>query len=288
MIIQIHRLSTDDALFSLRSRSTGLSFPEAEVRLREYGYNRVKKTARESLVFRLLKEFTRFFSMILWVAAILAFIADQSSPGEGMARLGFVIIGVILVSGFFSFWQEYRVEQTLAALSRLLPQRIDVLRDGKTFLLNADLLVPGDIILLEQGNRIPADCRLIEAFDVTVNTGAVTGESLPKIRSADRSQEIELLDGNNIVFAGTSMVTGRAKGIIFATGMNTELGKIAHLTQTEKGPESPLRNEVAHLSRSIAVVALMIGLAFFSVGWFIHIPFWQNFILSIEIGRAHV
>lgn len=286
--MQIHRLSADEAISSLRSRTQGLLSSEAEERLLEYGYNRVRKAERESLVLRLLKEFFRFFSLILWIAAGLAFLADWSAPGEGMARLGYAIIGVILVSGLFSFWQEYRVEQTLAALNRLLPQRVDVVREGKAFLLDADLLVPGDIILLEQGNRIPADCRLIEAFDVRVNAGAVTGESLPKRRSAACSEEKSLLDGSNIVFAGTSIVSGRAKGVIFATGMNTELGKIAQLTQSEMETVSPLRKEVAHLSRVIAAVALLIGLAFFSIGWIIQIPFWQNFIFSIGIIVAMV
>jgi sodium/potassium-transporting ATPase subunit alpha len=286
--MQIHRLSADEAISSLRSRPQGLLSSEAEERLQEYGYNRVKKAVRESLILRLLREFTRFFSLILWMAAGLAFLANWSAPGEGMARLGYAIIGVILVSGFFSFWQEYRVEQTLAALNKLLPQRVDVLREGIAVLLDVDLLVPGDIVLLEQGNRIPADCRLIEAFDVRVNNGAVTGESLPKKRSTAPSEENDLIDGNNIAFAGTSIVSGRARGVIFATGMNTELGKIAHLTQSERETVSPLRNEIAHLSRMIAAFALLIGLAFFSIGWLIRIPFWQNFIFSIGIIVAMV
>jgi sodium/potassium-transporting ATPase subunit alpha len=109
----------------------------------------------------------------------LAFLAEWSDPGHGMAKVGYAILAVILVSGMFSFWQEFRVERTLAALRGLLPQHVDVLRDGKAVRLLADQLVPGDIILLEQGNNIPADCRLVEAFGVRVNDATITGNRFP-------------------------------------------------------------------------------------------------------------
>ena len=149
-----------------------------------------------------------------------------------MAKIGYAIVIVILVSGLFSFWQEYRVEETLAALRKLLPQQAHVLRDGKVARLPAEQLVPGDIVLLEPGDNIPADCRLIEAFGVRVNNATITGESLPKARNADASAADELVDSRNILLAGTSMVSGQAKAVVFATGMHTEFGKIAHLTQT--------------------------------------------------------
>ena len=112
------------------------------------------------------------------MAAALAFFAEWSEPGQGMAKVGVAIVVVIVVSGVFSFWQEYRAEQTLAGLQRLLPPRADVLRDGKAVELPIEQLVPGDVVLLEEGDHIPADCRLIEAFSVQVNTAVITGEPL--------------------------------------------------------------------------------------------------------------
>jgi magnesium-transporting ATPase (P-type) len=205
-----------------------------------------------------------------------------------MAKVGYAIVTVILVSGLFSFWQEYRVERTLAALRRLLPQQVQVLREGKTTLVPAEQLVPGDIVHLQQGDNIPADCRLIEAYDARVNNAAVTGESLPKARGADASTTDDLIDSKNIVLAGTSMVAGQAKAVVFATGMHTEIGKIAHLTQTAAEEVSPLRKEIAHLSRLTAILAVLIGLSFLAIGWVIGIPFWKAFIFAIGIIVAMV
>jgi sodium/potassium-transporting ATPase subunit alpha len=122
-------------------------------RLRELGPNLVPEVAREPPWLRLLKQFVHFFSLILWVAAGVAFVAEWSAPGQGMAKIGYAIEAVIVVSGVFSFWQEYRVEQTLAVLRKLLPQEVKVLRDGKVIQGSAEQFVPGDIILLERCAR---------------------------------------------------------------------------------------------------------------------------------------
>ena len=286
--MRIHQLSPAEAVASLQSTAAGLSRAEVERRLHEYGHNEVEKVARKPLWLRLIKEFTTFFSLILWVAAGLAFIAEWSDPGQDMAKVGYSIVTVILVSGLFSFWQEYRVEQTLAALRKLLPQQAQVLREGRVTRVPAEQLVPGDIVHLEQGDKIPADCRLIEAFGTRVNNAAVTGESLPKAREAGRSEWDDLIDSKNIVLAGTSMASGQAKAVVFATGMHTEFGKIAHLTQTAGEEVSPLRKEIAHLSRLTAILAVLIGLVFFSIGWMIGIPFWKAFIFAIGIIVAMV
>jgi calcium-translocating P-type ATPase len=286
--MRIQQLTPEEAVASLNSGPAGLSHAEAARRLREYGPNRVKEVARDPLLVRLGREFTQFFSLILWVAAGLAFFAEWSAPGQGMARLGYAIVVVILVSGLFSFWQEHRVEQTLAALRRLLPQQAKVLREGKAVQLPVDRLVPGDIVLLEQGDNIPADCRLVEAYGVRVNNATVTGESLPQPREAGPSGEEDILRGRNLLLAGTTMVSGQARAVVFATGMHTEFGKIAHLTQTGGEAVSPLRREIAHLSRWIAVLAVLIGLVFFAIGRAIGVTFWQDFIFAIGIIVAMV
>ncbi|ARO87088.1 ATPase [Nitrosospira lacus] len=286
--MRIHQLSPLDAVASLKSTAAGLCCAEVERRLHEYGRNEVEKVVRAPVWLRFIKEFTTFFSLILWVAAGLAFFADWSDPGQDMAKVGYAIVTVILVSGLFSFWQEYRVEQTLAALRKLLPQQAQVLREGKVTRVPAEQLVPGDIVHLEQGDKIPADCRLIEAFGARVNNAAVTGESLPKMREAGPSEADNLIDSKNIVLAGTLMVSGQAKVVVFATGVHTEFGKIAHLTQTAGEEVSPLRKEIAHLSRLTAILAVLIGLLFFSLGWMIGIPFWKAFIFAIGIIVAMV
>ncbi len=226
--------------------------------------------------------------MILWVAAALAFVAEWSAPGQGTAKVGYAIVVVILVSGVFSFWQEYRVEQTLAALRRFLPQQADVLREGAAVQLPIEQLVPGDIVLLEQGDYIPADCRLIEAFAVRVDNAVITGESLPNAREAGPCNADDLLHSSNILLAGTSMVSGQAKAVIFATGMQTEFGKIARLTETGERTVSPLLEEIKHLSRWIGILSVLIGVLFFAVGRFTGVPFWDAFIFAIGIIVAMV
>ena len=286
--MRIHQLSADEALASLKSNPHGLSSPEALRRLAEYGPNRVEKVAGEPMFLRFLKEFTHFFALILWLAAALAFLAEWSDPGRGMAKVGYAIVAVILVSGLFSFWQEFRVERTLAALRDLLPQQVDVLREGRAVRLLADQLVPGEIVLLEQGDNIPADCRLIEAFGVRVNDATITGESASKLRMAEPSVVAEMIQAENIVLAGTSMVSGEAKAVVFATGMHTEFGKIAHLVQTGREAVSPLREQVAHLSRLIGILAVAIGLIFFAISRILGVPFWEDFIFAIGIIVAMV
>ena len=174
---RIDHLSDADALASLNSTSRGLSTAEARRRLREFGPNRVEEMRREHPLRRFLKGLTHFFALILWVAAALAFFAEWRAPGEGMAKVGYAIVVVILVSAVFAFWQEYRAEQTLAALRQLLPQQAAIVREGAVVQLPSEQLVPGDIVLLEQGDHISADCRLIEAFSVRVDNAIITGES---------------------------------------------------------------------------------------------------------------
>ena len=128
--MRITHLTPDEALASLRSRAAGLAAAEARSRLGEFGPNRVEEAKGESLALRFLHEFVHFFALILWLAAALAFVADFYGPGQDMAALGWAIIGVIAINGSFSFWQEYRAERAIAALKRLLPHQVTVLRDG--------------------------------------------------------------------------------------------------------------------------------------------------------------
>ncbi len=277
-----------EALASLGSTPHGLTLEEAERRLREFGPNRIERSKGTSWPIRLLGEFFQFFSIILWVAAALAFVAETSSPGEGMARIGFAIILVILISGLFSFWQEYRNEQTLAALAKLLPQQVRVFRADKFYSISAEHLVVGDIVLLESGDSVPADCRLISAAEFRINDAVITGESLPKIRVSEADEDCRLLHAANVALAGSSVVSGSGRAVVFAIGASTEFGKIAHLTQTNTAGITPMRQELARLSRMIAALAIAIGIGFFAVGAVIGIPFWRDLIFSIGIIVAMV
>ena len=269
-------LTAEQSLASLHTSAQGLTSAEAQRRLAEFGPNHVEEVQRESLLLRFAREFTHFFAIILWLGAALAFLAEYFDPGQGMVRLGVAIVGVILINGIFSFWQEYRAERAIAALRQLLPQQVMVSRDGEIVELLASDLVPGDIVLLEEGDLVPADCRLVEAFGLRVNIATITGESLPKSRNADPHPEVSPLFARNIVLAGTSVVSGQARAVVIATGMHTEFGKIAHLTQTVGEATSPLQREIARLSRIVAFLASGIGGVFFLIGQALGLPFWEN------------
>ena len=178
------QLSAEAALASLGSGADGLGSAEAARRLREFGPNRVETVAREPAWLGFAREFVHFFALILWIAAALALFAESRDPGQGMAQLAAAIVGVILINGSFSFWQSYRAERALDALRHLLPQQVNLLRDGALQTLPAELLVPGDVLVLAEGDKVAADCRVIEAFDLRLNLATVTGESLPQSRTA--------------------------------------------------------------------------------------------------------
>jgi calcium-translocating P-type ATPase len=286
--MKIHHFTPEDAVKSLNSTPDGLSREESRRRLGEFGPNRVERVKKELLALRFLKEFSHFFALILWLAAALAFIAEFSAPGQGMATLGWAILGVILINGVFSFWQEYRAEKALAALEKLLPHQVKALRGGKVEQIPSAELVPGDILILQEGDDIPADCRLIEAFGVRVNNATVTGESLPKARNAAPCEEDDILRARNILLAGTSLVSGDARAVVFATGAHTEFGKIACLTQTTGEALSPLQREITRLSRLVAALATLFGVVFFLAGQFIGLTFWESLIFAIGIIVANV
>jgi calcium-translocating P-type ATPase len=286
--VHIQSLTAEQSLASLHTSVAGLTAAEAQRRLAEFGPNHVEEVGREHLLLRFSREFTHFFALILWLGAALAFVAEAFDPGQGMARLGIAILGVILINGVFSFWQEYKAERAVAALRQLLPQQVMVLRDGEVVERLAGDLVPGDIVLLEEGDFVPADCRLIEAFGLRVNTATITGESLPQARNADRHPEVSPLFAKNIVLAGTSVVSGQARAVVVATGMRTEFGRIAHLTQTAGAATSPLQREIVRLSRIVAFLAAGIGGVFFLIGQALGLPFWENLLFAIGIIVANV
>jgi calcium-translocating P-type ATPase len=284
----ISKLTADAALASLNSSPIGLSAKEAERRRQEFGCNRVEEVRGTPLWVRFAREFTHFFAVILWVAAGLAFFAEHMEPEQGMRQLGTAIMGVILINGLFSFWQEYRAERALEALRKLLPQEIKALREGNVQNLDVESLVPGDVVLLGEGDKVPADIRLIEAFGMRVNTATISGESLPKARNAEPDLNETPLTAKNLVLAGTTIVSGQGRGVVYATGMHTEFGKIAHLTQTTEEISSPLQREIARLSRIVALLASGLGLCFFLIGQAVGMPFWGNLMFAIGIIVANV
>lgn len=285
--MKINSLSRDDALRSLASSENGISDAEAAKRLSENGFNEIREVHKTHLALRFFGQFTHFLAILLWVGASLAFLSDYLHPGGGMATLGLAIVGVIVINAIFAFIQEYRAEKALSALKKLLPFQARIMREGKEKQIHSREIVPGDIVFFAEGDRIPADARLIESSTLKVNNAALTGESEASLRDHNPFQG-ELLDSPNIVFAGTTVTSGSGKGLVFATGMSTEFGRIAHLTGAVESGLSPLQKEITRTTRIIAFLATIIGFSFFIIGHFMGRIFWENFIFAIGVIVALV
>ncbi len=287
--MRLHRIPIPEVFTTLHSSPDGLSEPEAARRLAEYGPNRFERIHRRPVWRQCAASFTHFFAFILWTAAALAFLADWHAPGEGMQTLGATITGVILINGFFSFWQEYRAGKTVDALERLLPRRVCVLRAGRITDLPSEALVPGDLLCVEAGDDVPADCRVVEARGLAVNNATLTGESAILGRSpVDEEREPGIEHSRNLILAGTSVVAGEGRAVVFATGARTRLGLLAHLTQSAPAPSSPLQREIARLSRWIAVISVLLGSACFGAAEWMGLSLFQGALLAIGVIVANV
>jgi len=285
--MKISRLPSDEVFRSLVTSGEGLSGEEAARRLSEFGYNEIEPLRRKSLLRKFLEQFTHFLAVLLWIAALMSFLSDFLNPGEGMFSLGIAITAVIFINAVFTFLQEYRAERALEAMKKLLPFRVRVLRDGREKEAAAGEIVPGDVILLEGGDKVPADSRLIDTSCLTLNMAPLTGESEPV--AMDHGPAVDdLTEGRNIAFAGTTAVSGSGKAVVFATGMKTEFGRIAHLTSAVETGLSPLQKEIIKVTRIIALIATATGVLFFMAGHFIGRSFWENFVFAIGIIVANV
>src|SRR5574337_1849368 len=183
--MQIHRLSVEEALKALGTTDQGLSEAEAVRRLREFGPNELQTAERLPVLAMLGRQCTQFLALLLWAAAALAFVADRMKPGEGMDLLAWAIIGAIGINALFSFAQEYKAERAIMALRRLLPRRVKVIRGGEIAEVPASDLAPGDLAILAEGDRVPADGRVVAAVQCRVYNAPRTGESRPKSRTAE-------------------------------------------------------------------------------------------------------
>jgi len=255
-------LSREEILEELQTDTRGLTPEDGRRRLAEIGPNRIQRLRRQPLLQRFGANFVNLFALLLWAASGFSWLA-------GMTQLAAAIPLVILINAVFSFWQEYRAEKAIEALEKLLPTRCRVRRAGEEVQVDAAEIVPGDIIILAAGDNIPADARLLEAQDFRVDNSALTGESRPAYKLADPvedGQEFLWIEMPNLVFAGTAAVTGAAWGVVIATGMDTQLGNIASLTQRVEVKASPLQREMQVVAKVVAAIACSIGLLFFLVG----------------------
>lgn len=245
-----------------RPPSRGLSSDEARARHTQYGPNLLAEAQRPHWLVRFARfarNFTYFFAILLWAGAGLAWLGDQP-------QLSIAIVAVIVVNAVFGFAQEYRAERAVEALRRILPQRARVRRDGRLHEIDAQEVVPDDVLLLAAGDRISADGELVADVELKVDMPTLTGESRPVRRRRMTAAETGAgVGAPNLVFAGTYVVAGTGDARVTATGMRTELGRIAELTQTAKQRPSPLELEMGRVTRLVAILSVSIGVTFYFV-----------------------
>ena len=277
-------LDRAELLATLGSSESGLTSEEAARRLELHGPNEIREIKGRPLIWKFLENFYHLFAIMLWIAGGLAFVAE-------MPQLGWAIFAVIFINAIFSFWQEFRAEKATEALKRMIPRNAKVIRDGQTVQIPAADLVPGDIMVLEEGDAISADARLIEEFELRANMATLNGESEPvrKTASPHTDPSLTVIEMPNLVFAGTSVAYGGGKAAVYATAMSTQFGKIAELTQSVEEQLSPLQKEMGKITQLVAVVATTIGVIFFFLGYFFGgLELIEGFVFSVGIIVALV
>lgn len=274
--------SVADLLNDLHTTSTGLSQKEAAARLAKYGENTITREKQKSQLLVFLKNFTSVMAILLWVSGFVAILS-------GTLELGIAIWLVNVINGIFSYWQEHEAQKATDSLMKMLPTYTQVYRDGKLQQVNATQIVPGDVFNLQAGNAVPVDARLIKATSVQVDQSALTGESVPESKKVDYNAGQGEFAESNLVYAGTTVGAGTATAIAFATGMKTEFGRIAALTQQQKRSLSPLQLELNRLTKQISLIAISLGVLFFVAAiFFVHYPVAQSFIFALGMIVAFI
>ena len=263
----------------LNTSPNGLTTVEALQRLKTHGFNMLIEKKQTSIIYRLIGQFKDLFGILLLVASALAAIG-------GMPELSIGILAVVLINVFFSLFQESRAEKAMQTLKNWMPEYAKVIRGGELAKILVKEIVPGDIIVLEEGDRVPADARLTEAFDLWTNNVPLTGESEPQPRSMEPGKTMDkaYLDSPNLVFMSTSVAKGQGKAVVTMAGMGTQFGKIANLTQTVREETSPLHKEIERMAKYDFVLAVAVGLAFFvaSIVW-LHLDYVTSILFMIGV-----
>ena len=264
-----YRLTCEETLTEVRSQPNGLTETEANERLRANGANKLETKKKTPAILRFLKQLADPMIVILLVAAIVSLVltvvnnADPANEKESFADV-IIISVVVLLNATLGVVQEGKAEKALESLQTLTKSQCKIMRDGAVRHIENDNLVVGDIVLLEAGDRIPADCRILESASCKAEESALTGESVPVDKRVSEIDGIVTLgDRKNMLYMGSSVAYGRAKAVVCATGMSTEMGKIANILDSAKEEKTPLQRKMAQLSKILTFAVIGISLFIF-------------------------
>jgi magnesium-transporting ATPase (P-type) len=279
--------SFEQLFSSLKTNSTGLSTTDADERLRQYGENILPERKKHRLYKKLIIQFKNLFNILLLIAALLSFITGWSANDAGSVQMGLAILGVVIISVLFNLFQEHRAERAVEAIRGLVPQNARVIRDGQTKEIPIKNIVPGDIISLEEGDKVPADARILNSYEFSVDNSTLTGESEPQPRSSDistGSSKNQIIECLNMVFAGTTVASGTATAVVLATASNTQFGKIVTIAQTIEEPPSPLQREIDYTAKLNFGAAIGVGVLFLTIAlFFLHLQLSESILFMIGV-----
>jgi len=285
--LDAYKIPLKDIYSELKSSENGLSSQEVQKRLAEFGRNEIKRVRKRPILFDFIEQFTNLFALILIFAGFLSLFL-------GNGRDAIILFLIVFLNAIVGFFQEYKAEKTIEALQKIVPKETTVKRDGKIIRVNVADIVSGDVVILQAGDTVPADLRLTKAYNLKTNDFVLTGESVSQEKSAGDvkgDKDIGLTDIDNCLFTGMQVTDGSAEGVIFATGMGTEFGKIAHLTSDVKREQSPLQTEIDTIGKKVTKLVAVILPIMFGIFYFTNkgtFNFLSAFQFSIGVSSAMV
>ena len=277
-------LNRQQLLQALQSTEQGLTEAQCLRLQQQYGLNQISFHRSQSPWRMLLQEFTALFPLLLLGASALSFFADRLSPDAGYDLIALALFIVVVLNALVSFLQNYKVEKLMLSFLDYIPKQVALLRDGSLQMVDAKQVVPGDILSVQEGDKIPVDGVLLEGEQLVLDESILSGESEPVIKTALDSKVQE----NNLVSSGATVLKGSGRILTTRTGRSTRIGEISQLSQQVTQDLTPMQLELTHFVRRITWLALGIGTSFFLIGFFIGNPFWTNLIFAIGIIVANV
>lgn len=267
----------------------GLTSKEVERRKQIYGLNKLKEKKKENIFLRFIKQFNDFMIIILIIASIVS-AAISYVQGENDYIDSIIIIAIVIINALMGLIQEEKAEKSIESLKKLTPKMTKVIRDSKKIEVLAEELVPGDIIELSDGNYVPADCRIIEEFNLKIEESSLTGETEPVTKTKEQIKEknISLGDMKNMAFMASTVVSGRGKAIVTETGMTTKIGKIADMIIEDVSPETPIQKKLGEVGKLLGIVCLAICGIIFVIGIVKKIDPIQMFMTSVGLAVAAI
>ena len=285
-----HSSSVEEVSKKLKTNiNIGLSGEEAQKRFERYGPNNLKEKKKESIFVKFIKQFNDFMIITLIIAAIISAVVSKLN-GEADYIDSIIIVAIVIFNAIMGLVQEQKAEKSLEALKKMSAPNAKVRRNGRVQEIDATLVVPGDIVILEAGNYVPADCRLINSYNLKIEESALTGETIPSLKDSSKilKENTAMGDLCNMVFATTIVVNGHGEAIVVETGMNTRVGKIAGMIIEDESPETPIQKKLAEVGKILAIACIIICVLIFVIGIFKKIPIIEMFMTSVGLAVAAI